>query len=202
MQQEMVVLEGKVFTIDLQSMLGSTAYGWCLSGLPEGIILESIEIIRDSSGISPVTQRFYFGVSSAKNPQAELSFVLACVFQPEEIAKEEKISLTIIPHNSNEYITYNEQIRQKEAENVANCIIPYGVNMSREAAQTQMVYGINSCALYAYPPDAALKYGYPCSVQDAALKYGYPCSVQDAALKYGYPYSAQNAALKYGYPFC
>ena len=134
MQHEMVVLEGKVFTVELQSMLGSTAYGWCLASLPEGIILENIEIVHTSPGISPVIQRFYFGVSSAKAVEAELTFVLACTFQPDEIAKEEKISLTIIPHNSDEYVTFNENLRQKESANAANAVIPYGVQFSREAA--------------------------------------------------------------------
>ncbi len=200
MQHEMVVLEGKVFTVELQSMLGSTAYGWCLASLPEGIILENIEIVHTSPGISPVIQRFYFGVSSAKAVEAELTFVLACTFQPDEIAKEEKISLTIIPHNSDEYVTFNENLRQKESANAANAVIPYGVQFSREAAQAQMPYGmvynqnfLNGGApilMYGVEPPAfpRMKYGYPCGVQDANMKYGYFCKQDEPFIaKYGYP---------------
>lgn len=225
----MVVLEGKVFTVELQSMLGSTAYGWCLAGLPEGIILENIEIVHTASRMSPVIQRFYFGVSSAKTAEAELTFVLACTFQPDEIAKEEKISLTIIPHNSDEYVAFNENLRQKESENAANAVIPYGVQFSREAAQAQMPYGMiyNQNALnggapvlmygveppafprmeYGFPNaepfrnnNSCMAYGYP---QDTFMKYGYPCGVQDANMKYGY-FCKQNEPFitKYGYPCC
>lgn len=206
MQHEMVVLEGKIFTVDLQSMLGSTAYGWCLAGLPEGIILEGVEIVHTTPGIAPVIQRFYFGVSSAKATEAELTFVLACTFQPDEIAKEEKISLTIIPHNSDKYVAYNENLRQKESESTANAVIPYGVQFSREAAQAQMPYGMiyNQNALNGGAP--VLMYGveppaFPCSTQNTMMKYGYPCGFQDANLKYGYPCGVQDANMKYGY-FC
>lgn len=221
MQQEMVVLEGKIFTVDLQSMLGSTAYGWCLAGLPDGIILEGIQTIPMGPGVSPVIQRFYFGVSSAKTVEAELSFVLACSFQPEEIAKEEKISLTIIPHNSDEYVKYNENIRQKEADSTANTIIPYGVPFSREAAQAQIPYGMiyNQNALnndyapvvmYGVKPPTfpCTDYGFPTTNAEpfrnssarfnSHMAYAYP---QDPFMKYGYPCNAQDAGMKYGY-FC
>lgn len=221
MQQEMVVLEGKVFTVDLQSMLGSTSYGWCLAGLPEGIILEGIQVIRTAPGIAPVIQRFHFGVSSAKAVEAELTFVLACSFQPEEIAKEEKISLTIIPHNSDEYITYNENLRQKEAENSANAIIPYGVQFTREAAQAQLPYGMiynqnafnndfSPMVMYGVksPGFPYTECGLPGTDAepfirnsnarpDARMAYGYP---QDTLMKYGYPCGVQDAGMKYGYP--
>ncbi len=219
MQQEMVVLEGKVFTVDLQSMLGSTAYGWCLAGLPDGIILEGIEMIPTAQGVAPVIQRFYFGVSSVKAPEAELTFVLACTFQPDEIAKEEKISLTIIPHNSDEYVSYNENLRQKEAGNAANAVIPYGVQFSREAAQAQMPYGMiynqnlsgSKAPMLMYgvkpPTFPCTEYGFPSKEAepfkngDSCMAYGYPCGAQDTMMKYGYPCGVQDANMKYGY-FC
>lgn len=85
MGQKMVVLEGKTFSIELQSMLGSSGYGWCLAGLPEGIILLGEDRIAAGPAVLPTLQKFYFGVSSAEEAEGELTFVMACTFEPKRI---------------------------------------------------------------------------------------------------------------------
>ena len=62
MANEMVVFQGKSFSVGLQSMLGSTAYGWCLTGLPKGVVLLGIdtEKVPSSATVAPVIQKFWF----------------------------------------------------------------------------------------------------------------------------------------------
>ncbi len=193
MNKEMVVLQGKTFTIELQSMLGSTVYGWCLSELPKGIILESTDCVPTGYGaaVAPVLQRFCFGVASAEETQAEIAFVMTNITDPSDTKSEYRVAITIIPSNSEDFVAYSD-----------NATELYGFIC--DASKAQMPYGM-VCA-----QNVGLKYGYPCGVRDAIVKYGYPYGAQDAAMKYGYmpvemygvPCSMSNTVLKYGYPGC
>lgn len=217
MGQKMVVLEGKTFSIELQSMLGSSGYGWCLAGLPEGIILLGEDRIAAGPAVSPTLQKFHFGVSSAEEAEGELTFVMACTFEPKRIEREYKVELSIIPCNTEDFVAYSENANQIYGFelNQTNSAIPYGVLPPWERAQVQKPYGVFSgrnmddrfggqpVADYAFPDvkwSPLVAYGYPCGAQDAGMKYGYFCGAQDAGMKYGYFCGAQDAVMKYGYP--
>lgn len=183
MEQEFAVLQGKTFTVELQSMFGSTNYGWCVSSMPEGVILVGAENQPAVYGRAPVIQRFYFGAVSGDDPNLEIKFVLTCLTDLTKVENEYTAKVRIIPGDSEEFVSFSE--------NAAKAAIPYG-----------FVYGGDSVVKYGYPfgaEDTNLKYGYPCGVQDANLKYGYPCSMENAGVVYGYRCSAEDVNLKYGY---
>lgn len=201
MEQNFVVLQGKTFTVELQSMKYSSGYGWCLASLPNELVLLDKECIPVKPGIAPVREIFYFGAVSAENINVEIHFILARSWELSQAADTFTAKVQIVPSETNNFI-------------------PCSNNM---AANTPF-YNAEPAIKYGYPcgvQDANLKYGYPCSVQDANMKYGYPCGAQDANMKYGYPCqsmemtkesrpygypflngSDNGAALKYGYPQC
>ncbi len=196
MEQEFVVLQGKAFTVALQSMLGSTNYGWCVSSMPEGIVLLGTEN-ESSLRMGPVIQKFYFQATSGEQPNVEIKFILACLSDLTKVENEYTLKVRIVQSDSEEFVTFSE--------NAANAAMPYGFVYGGEAV---MKYGypceaqaVN--AKYGYPADeleTTVKYGYPCGVQEANLMYGYSCGVKEANLKYGYPCGVQETNLKYGYP--
>lgn len=184
MNNNYTVLEGKSFTVDLMSNVGSTNYGWCLTSMPKEIIL----LGTDTIPVEPIMaggrsiQRFYFGAKSSEKTQVTLQFELLSMSELSKVGDTYTLEVQIVPCNSDDYVKYSENAEQ--------AAIPYGY-----------VYDNN--------PIPAEKYGYPCGAQDAmaaSLKYGYPCGAQDAmtaSLKYGYPCGAQDAmtaSVKYGYP--
>ena len=175
MANEMVVLQGKAFTIELQSMLGSTNYGWCLTGLPQGIALLSTETEPAGRGIAATVQRFWFGAVSETAEKAEIEFTLIKLADMSATEQKHIVAVTVVPSDSEEFAPYSEN-SEVMFDAVRNAAIPYG---------------------YVLGDQEALKYGYPCGAQDAALKYGYPCGEQDAAVKYGYPCGAQDAVMNF-----
>lgn len=221
MGRKMVVLEGKTFSIELQSMLGSSGYGWCLAGLPKGIILEGEERVATGPAVSPTLQKFYFGVSSAEEAEGELTFVMACTFEPKRIEREYKVELSIIPSNSEDFVAYSENVNelygfefnQASRCNTMNSAIPYGVLPPWERAQVQKPYGVFSgrnmddrfsgqpVTDYVFPGkwSPLVAYGVPQPKLPVATEYGlpqpaFPCT------DYGYPCGVQDAVMKYGYP--
>ena len=147
MANEMVVLQGKEFTTGLQSMLGSTAYGWCLTGLPKGIALLHIENEPTASGVSPIIQRFYFVAYAKTEKKAEIEFTLVNFATKVPSDQKHVLAVTVVPSDSEEFAKYSEN---EDAMLRSNAAIPYGY-----VCGTQ---------------DTTLKYGYPCDVQDAVLK--------------------------------
>ena len=200
MNKEMVVLQGKMFTIELQSMLGSTLYGWCLSELPKGIMLVETERIPTAPGVAPVIQKFHFGVSSTEEVKAEIVFVLASHMDFTDTKSEYRVNVTSIPGSSEEFVAYSDNLNANALYgfvcDASKAALPYGFVRGLGADNAQIPYGM------VYTQDATMKYGYPCGMQDASMKYGYPCGVQDASMKYGYPCGMQDASMKYGYPGC
>lgn len=188
MNNNYTVLEGKSFTVDLMSNVGSTNYGWCLTSMPKEIILfgtDTIPVEPIMAGGKSI-QRFYFGAKSSENTQVTLQFELLCMSELSKAEGTYTLEVQIVPCNSDDYVKYSENAEQ--------AAIPYGY-----------VYDNN--------PIQAEKYGYPCGAQDAmtaSLKYGYPCATQTAldafplSVKYGYPctvaYGVPNPTLDYGYP--
>ncbi len=201
MNNNYMVLEGKSFTVDLMSNVGSTNYGWCLTSMPKEIIL----IGTDTIPVEPIMaggksiQRFYFGAKSSENTQVTLQFELLSMSELSKVGDTYTLEVQIVPCNSDDYVKYSENAEQ--------AAIPYGYVYDNNPIPAEK-YGY-PCGTQDAMAAASLKYGYPCGTQDAmaaSLKYGYPCGTQDAmaaSLKYGYPCGTQDAmaaSLKYGYP--
>jgi len=198
-EKTIVAYQGKFFSVTLQSMLGSTNYGWCLTNMPEGVVLFGIENVPTTPGIGPVNQVFYFGVTDVpENPEVVLNFKMYCLSDFSKSGEEVAVNVKLVPYNkdngdANTFVTYSENSA------VYNAQIPYGFVFNKP----EVIYGYpiqdNANLKYGYPcqDNANLKYGYPCQ-DNANLKYGYPCQ-DNANLKYGYP-CQDNANLKYGYP--
>ena len=209
MDKELTVLQGKIFSVELQSMLGSTNYGWCITKKPDSLIFTGSSNIKVRPGIAPVIQKFDFGAVSAEPINTEIEFAMVCLSDIRKISERFTVKVRVVPYDSGEFVDYSE--------NATNPAIPYGFIYSSpeikygypcEIEDANLKYGYpcniqNPGLKYGYPcgvEDANLKYGYPCNIQNPGLKYGYPCGVEDANLKYGYPCNIQNPGLKYGYP--
>lgn len=199
MANEMVVFQGKSFSVGLQSMLGSTAYGWCLTGLPKGVVLLGIdtEKVPSSATVAPVIQKFWFVAVSETDKKAEIEFTMINFTSLSETEQKHNVSISVVPSDSDEFAKYSEN-NDVMLRSIGNAAIPYGYVLGAQEPLVKYGYACDA------GDTAALKYGYPCGVQDGAninVKYGYACDVSDtAALKYGYPCGVQDATLKYGYP--
>ena len=214
MAKEMVVLQGQSFSIELQSMFGSTNYGWTLTKLPQGIALLSTETTPTAAGVAPVIQKFWFGAVSATEDKSELEFTLVNLTDMSATKKTHTVLLNVIPSDSEEFAKFSENT-DATIRAVSSPAMPYGLVLGSQEAVVKYGYPCSTSEVplmkYGYPcgvNDAPLmKYGYPCNTSEVpVVKYGYPCGVQDVALKYGYPCGANDAslnreaALKYGYP--
>lgn len=204
MAKEMVVLQGKSFSIELQSMIGSTLYGWSLTGLPQGIALLSTENIPTTGGVAPIIQRFWFGAYAVAKDKAEISFMLVNYSNPTPTDKKYTVSVKVIPSDSEEFAKFSEN-SDGMVRDACGPIMPYGYAL--DTLDANQIYGYlctkrDVGVKYGFPDTQNMnyKYGYPCDVQNIVHKYGYPCGAQDAALKYGFPCDSQYLNHKYGYP--
>lgn len=192
-EQNMVVLQGKSFTIELQSMLGSTLYGWCLAKLPEGMILEGVDVVPSGCGtIAPVMQRFYFGVPSAEKTTAELKFVLANLSVPADIQAEHTVSLTIIQSDSEEFVKCTECANLKTAY-----AFIYNPGNIAQAAQAQMPYGM------VIPRNFNFDACFPRMMYGVPFGFGLPndlCNGPQSVMLYNYP-STDNLKPEKNEPF-
>ena len=209
MANEMVVLQGQTFTVDLQSRLGSTNHGWVLTGLAQGVALVHV-VTRNSGRIGPTIQTFMFGAISATENKVEIEFSLVN-FSDFTIDQKYTVAVKVIPSDSEEFVKMRTS-SDPALTDVCNSIQPYGVVLS--SPETVLKYGypcgvqdsVNPVLKYGYPNmqnTVNLKYGYPCGAQDSVntlVKYGYPCGVQDVAnVKYGYPRTFEDASVMYGF---
>ncbi|MDO4303742.1 MAG: hypothetical protein Q4D94_07485, partial [Bacillota bacterium] len=146
MNKEMVVLQGKMFTIELQSMLGSSPYGWCLSELPKGIVLVGTECVPTAPGVAAVTQKFHFGVASADEVKAEIVFVMASCLNLTDMKSEYRVNVTSIPSSSEEFVAYSDNSNTNElygfVYDASKAAIPYGYIPGLGADKAQMPYGM------------------------------------------------------------
>lgn len=60
MENSIKAFQGRSFSVTLQSMIGSTNYGWCLTSLPSCFVLTGQVNRPTVRGIGPVNQVFYF----------------------------------------------------------------------------------------------------------------------------------------------
>lgn len=196
--------QGLSFSVTLQSMIGSTNYGWCLTSLPSCLVLIGQVNQPTVKGIGPVNQVFYFmtvGMPESGNT-VSLSFGmfnLSHVSYPFKAEKTVDIQVEITPCNADNSISSDSPF-VKYSENAAFC------GDSSQEMLAALKYGYPVVFKYGYPMDddccgtdccASLKYGYPIS----AYKYGYP-----VFFKYGYPMGDECCddgcctSLKYGFP--
>lgn len=174
------------FDVILESMVGSTGYGWCLKSLPDGVELISTTNVPVRQGVAPVRQIFTF---AALKPikKGVLKFDLLCLHT---------LSRDIADH-----ATYNVEIHdKKENDELAN-----------EIGGQKFLKGAGAM-LHAGP---AMPYGFPDSDKTALLLYGFPnadasCAASviysnaNCLLKYGTPFGVSTddsgCNLKYGFP--
>ena len=217
MENSIKAYQGKSFCVTLQSMIGSTNYGWCLTSLPSCFVLAGQVNNPTAPGIAPVNQVFYFlTVGEPEVGQsANLCFGLynlshvSYPFEPEEMVE---IAVQVIPCDGavgSPFVKYSENTAFYNGPDSNLCAdLMYGYPCS---ASANLKYGYPGCGgegnpvvKYGYPgcePTPVLKYGYPCAVNNVNLKYGYPCVV-NANYKYGYPgcFKDEKIVVKYGYP--
>lgn len=197
---------GHSFDIILESMVGSTGYGWCLKSMPSGIELISTDNMPVRPGIAPVRQIFTFAaLKPLKNGLIE--FDLLCLHDltsPAADHADYKVEIHDKDENDalvNE-IGAHKFIKGSGAMLHATPAIPYGFVSSGKVIP---LYGFPPSPLYGYPVDNSinvihsnancmLKYGNPFGIAvdstECNLKYGYPVN-----MKYGYP-----PVYKYGFP--
>lgn len=187
MSQSILVLQGKSFIVELQSMYGSSNYGWCLSSMPKGIVLLGIENVsmENKTIIGPVKQTFYFAAVSAEE-KVTLKFDLISAACPTDVKAAYSAEVQIIPANSEDFVQYSDNANVKYGyccgvNEETKAAIPYGVVYSQNPAAN------NNCpSIPGFPVYPLVAYGFGCN-ENTNLKYGYPCGVNDAVLKYGYP---------------
>lgn len=168
MNNKYTALEGKVFTVDLMSNMASTNYGWCLTSMPDEIMLVGTDCIPVEPLMSGgrTIQRFHFGVKSSENLNVSLQFEIRCLHELSKVTDTYTLDVQIVPCNSNEYAQYSENAEQ--------AAIPYGYVCDNNLIPS-LKYGYPCTVAYGYP---GMLYGYPCGAQDAAapfVKYGYFC---------------------------
>lgn len=222
MEQNLVVLQGKVFTVDIQSMFGSTNYGWCLTSLPSGIVLMAAENI--TSGMGPVTQRFYFGAVSSEVINVDIQFSLICWSDFTQTVDSCTVHVRIIPSDSVNYTPYSENANASygcscnetpslkygfpcEQVSIGNAAMPYGVmyNGSNVGASTPIfannvgastpIFGNN---VGTNTPIFANNVGTNTPIFKNSAVGNTPIFGSSVpAVAYGYP-----PVLKYGFPGC
>jgi hypothetical protein len=84
---------GQPVQINLQSMAGSTGYGWYLTKLEGGLALSSVSIVPTAPGIAPVSHQFSFIAITAGT--FTISFSLLAPWRPDEEADNETYTVTI-----------------------------------------------------------------------------------------------------------
>lgn len=222
MANEMVVFQGKRFTVELQSMLGSSGFGWSLTGLSTGIALLNTTTAPSTFArmVAPVIQKFEFVAIAAPEDKVEIEFTMISFATLEVSKQKHTVLVKVIPSDSEEFVKLSENA-EPMLRDVCNSMPPYGYPSPKEVQDSVVnaMYGyncgtFNPLIMYGFPganPDVTLKYGYPCGVQDVVnVKYGYPCGMQDTVkcanqqdpmvLKYGYPCVNQDVVVKYGFP--
>jgi len=133
------------FDLILESMVGSTGYGWCLKSMPAGIELISTENIPIRTGVAPVRQIFTFAaLKPLKNGLIEFDLL----FLPDlsrEAADHAAFRIDIHDKDENDVLK-NEIGGQKFLKSTGAMVhakpaIPYGFVDSEKAI-----------LLYGFPP--------------------------------------------------
>ena len=195
---------GESFEIQLQSMQGSTGYGWYLTGLPEGVALLSTTSapVHPEPMIGPVRQIFVFvGLREIK---ASLEFQMLAPWKPTEPADRKVYALLIgqvedtleAEMGAGQFVTRTSHMVHMSA------VLPYG--FPEDAVRHKGVV----FPLYGYPPpDGRTAVNVIESAENCVLMYGVPQGIADREhcnLKYGFPVNlgedAKDVVIAYGFP--
>jgi hypothetical protein len=181
--QAINVNRGEMFSVTLQSMIGSTNYGWCMTSMPKGVYLFAQCNEPTSGGIGPVNQVFHFLAITPANGKMEIEFKLLCLSDPDKVEKELSIGVIITEMDRagglGDFVRYSENSAVYEG-----CSKKWSPSMVLAYA-APYAQGYGACS---NDDCCTVKYGYP-----PMEKYGYP----PVEFKYGYP-----PIVKYGYPNC
>lgn len=190
---------GYSFDIILESMVGSTGYGWCLKHMPDGVELISTDNVPIRTGVALVRQIFTFAaIKSLKNGLIE--FDLLCLF---DLSREsaDHTTFRIDIHDKDESDKLKNEIGGHKFLTGSGAMLhsrpipPYGFADSNKAI---LLYGFPPTLLYGYPPASDCATSVILSEANCMIKYGNPFGIafdeSECNLKYGYP------IMKYGYP--
>jgi hypothetical protein len=197
-------LQGKLFKVSLESMLGSTGIGWCLTALPKGIALLSEEsILKTARLVGPIDQVFNF---CALDDVGKVEIEFRLIAHRATIGKEEQSETVTV---SVEVVPYNEKGDVSKAR-----FVEYSENSATYGGEAAGDDDCTQVLKYGYPP--FVKYGYPVAGKGCGhphshvVKYGYPplnpsCEVYAdesgcPVVKYGYPGVVSQTVKPYGYP--
>lgn len=190
---------GQVIDVSLESMMGSTGYGWELSELTGPVNLIGISVIPSSTGaVAPVTQVFHIrGVGVGK---AKASFVLTAAWKLEEpiqtITYQINVTEAKKPADDDLKIKGYVASPQASVRDQQSVIPPYAVQAPNQ------VYGIPCSDLWhrfyygvlpqnINTPDPRLYYGVCCrptesGFEDPRMYYGIrSAQSSDPRLYYG-----------------
>ncbi|MCP4218497.1 MAG: protease inhibitor I42 family protein [bacterium] len=213
---------GTPFDIYLQSMEGSTGYGWYLAGMPEGLILMGLkkEPVYPPPAIGPIREIFTF--MPVKKGEYTLDFSLLRIWEPAKPAD----------HKEYHVVAAEEQETDLEKHMSADKFVPYSAHMAHAGPIQPYGFPFDLTAklpeiiwpLYGYPIDrnavsvvenaekCVVMYGTPWGIAKDAdqctLKYGFPLGdendLENIILKYGFPSKVvedkKNCVIKYGTP--
>jgi len=187
----LLVQAGQSFDIVLESMMGSTGYGWCLKSMSPEIVLISTFTNPIHAGVSPVRQGVTFGAVKLSRC-AQIEFEMLCLFDlTREPADCATYQIEIYDHAADDAL--KNEIGSQKFLSLGGMMVhhrpvpPYGF------ANSDKIH-----VLYGFPPPEACNPTVIASTKNCILKYGNPFGVAneeaDCRMKYGYP------VLKYGFP--
>ncbi len=182
--QAINVRRGEMFTVTLQSSIGSTNYGWCLTSMPAGVYLFAQCNEPAGKGISTVNQVFHFLAITPANGIMKIDFKLLCLSDPDKVEKELSIGVFVTTGIENAdglggFVRYSENsaVYEENSKKWSPSMMVLYAAPSVKGYDTCTCDNDDCCTLkYGYPPME--KYGFP----PVEFKYGYPLT-----LKYGYP---------------
>lgn len=185
MSESIKAYQGKEFTVSLQSMVGSTSYGWCLTSMPDEIALASIcyEPTGAAGVVAPVNQIFTFFALGYSSDIKPIEFQEICLFDPRKTGRKISVKVDIIPYNVStdgdsgleDFVEYSEN--SAVFNSIPNIRVAYGIPPYMSAGDDVSIekYGV-ACVDYGLP---CVKYGAPCIEHTLTLeKYGVPCIVK------------------------
>lgn len=147
--EELKIEVGQVFDISLESMMGSTGYGWELCELTGPISLIGISVVPTATGIAPVNQVFMFrGTAVGKG---EIAFILTAAWKLEDPIEKIVYQVEVI-----------EQEKPTEDDLKLKGYVAAPKAMVRENAQAPL-YNVQT---------PVLEYGIPCADLWHRVYYG------------------------------
>jgi hypothetical protein len=146
--KKITAIVGQPVQIKLQSMVGSTGYGWYLTKLTGGLGLSSAVVVPTRPGIAPVNHIFDF--MAFTEGTFEVSFELRAPWRPEEAAETETFEVEIKPREKTAKAEIESALGGREFINAAVA------NVGAQVEASQVLK-------YAAPMSAATAFTQPCA---------------------------------------